>query len=227
MFTFLRQFLCHLFWPVTCPLCGRMAVPVCPACLDALLLPPTPVCLRCGVSAPCSAHPDLPPLFFGTLHDGMPRRLLLDLKYRGQASLGIPMGHALGRLVAACPDFPEGDLVPVPLHRGSPRSFNQARLLAEGMASVLSRPVRDVLEWQRSLPPQAERSAADRRNLSEEALAVRRCSGSLRGVILVDDVCTTGTTFLRAAGAVMRAGGTVSALVSWSRSRGGNPHGSL
>jgi hypothetical protein len=70
------------------------------------------------------------------------------------------MGHALGRLVAACPSFPEGDLVPVPLHRGSPRSFNQAKLLAEGMASVLSRPVRDVLEWQRSLPPQAERSAA-------------------------------------------------------------------
>jgi competence protein ComFC len=84
--------------------------------------------------------------------------------------------------------------VPVPLHRSRPRKrgFNQAELLARGVAEKMTATVSDTLEVVRSTRDQVELSAAQRRANVAGAYAA---TVPLRGtILLVDDVFTTGAT---------------------------------
>jgi predicted amidophosphoribosyltransferase len=105
-------------------------------------------------------------------------------------------------------------VIPVPLHplRRWKRGFNQASLVAQH----LGRPLWPVLMRRRHTPPQASLRADDRRRNVSNAFAVRRAwrarepligwprsfgapmvtPQALRGryLVVVDDVCTTGST---------------------------------
>ena len=108
-------------------------------------------------------------------------------------------------------------IVPVPLHRGSDRGFNQCELIAEGISRVAGVPVvRDALEWRGRSGAQTGKSGLERRALPLDSF---RCSDSVRGlrVLLVDDVFTTGGTLRSARHAVKTAGGDVTAAFVWSR----------
>jgi ComF family protein len=97
-------------------------------------------------------------------------------------------------------------VVPVPLHRSRlrKRGFNQARLLALGVAAEINAPVSDTLEVVRSTRDQVELSAAQRRANVEGAY---RASAPLRGrILLIDDVFTTGATMSACASTLVRAG---------------------
>lgn len=138
--------------------------------------------------------------------------LVHQLKYRGQAGLGAPLGRLL--YAAFCrwfshvaPDL----IVPVPLHprRFRQRGFNQAYQLVRGWPSV-GRPeiARELLVRRRSTPPQTGLGRRDRRKNIRGAFEVeagKRISG--KRILLVDDVMTTGATLnecarvLRVAGA--------------------------
>ena len=96
--------------------------------------------------------------------------------------------------------------VPVPLHRARQRErgFNQARDLAR----YLGLPVVEALSRVRSTAPQADLPAHERlRNLAGAFTANRRAR-QLKdaAVVLVDDVCTTGTTLEECASALKAAG---------------------
>ena len=109
-------------------------------------------------------------------------------------------GEALGR---------ECVLVPVSLHpaRRAARGFDQALLLAEAVGFHWGIPVIAALERIRNHPPQARLDATGRRQNVRGAFRVMQ--GSLvrgRTVLLVDDVATTGSTLIEAAGALEEAG---------------------
>lgn len=216
----LLEILLHFVWPVQCPLCGRIASVVCPDCLDALLGETMNLCSLCRGSYPCSSHGGAPPLFVGALHEGRPRELLLLLKYKGMRSLGPPLGRALGRAFEA----PAADaLVPLPLHRGSPRGYNQSLLIARGLSTIWRLPVVDGLAWTGRRPGQTGRSAAQRLDLPEDVLRWKAGTASVAGrrLVVVDDVCTTGATLDRARRVLEGAGASVAALVVWTASEGG------
>src|SRR5215211_4172326 len=97
-------------------------------------------------------------------------------------------------------------VVPVPLHRSRlrKRGFNQAGLLARGVAERINATVSDTLEVVRSTRDQVELSTAQRR---ANVVGAYRASGPLRGkVILIDDVFTTGATMSACATTLVRAG---------------------
>ena len=97
-------------------------------------------------------------------------------------------------------------VVPVPLHRSRKRKrgFNQAELLARGVAAKITATVSDTLEVVRSTRDQVELSAAQRR---ANVAGAYRAKSSLRGrVLLIDDVFTTGATMSACATALVTAG---------------------
>lgn len=211
--------LSHILWPQSCPLCGRLSKAICPDCLIFLVEKNNPVCLECFRPLPCDSHgKDALFLVFGALHKKEAKRLVHMLKYEGHKALGRP----LGRAVALTVNLPkEVDcIVPVPLHRKSGRPFNQALEIARGVSEILKVPVKEELEWTGGEKPQVGKASLERKQLSAGAL---RLSGKITGttarsVLLVDDVCTTGTTLRRCAEALRRGTLHVTGALVWTLS---------
>ncbi len=100
-------------------------------------------------------------------------------------------------------------VVPVPLHpiRRRSRGYNQSELLARHFCKRLNLPIdAKVLQRIRHTRPQVDVKAADR--LANVAGAYRAKRGNVEGkqVLLIDDVCTTGSTLSEAAKALLAAG---------------------
>jgi predicted amidophosphoribosyltransferase len=133
-------------------------------------------------------------------YEGIGRELVSRLKYRN-ARAAIPR---LGRAMAARVDPTRVDVVtwaPTTPVRRRERGFDQAELLARAVARNLGRRCAPLLRRPKGLP-QTGRSRADRRH-GPAFVAVGPVP---EGVLLVDDVVTTGATLSAAAKALREAG---------------------
>jgi ComF family protein len=141
-------------------------------------------------------------------YEGVARRLVHALKFRGHDILVAPSG-ALMAETARVHGFDRGSgaVVPVPStkRRNRDRGYDPGALLAEEVARRLGRPLRTLLRRVREAPPQSTLPAAQRRRNVHGAFAA---SPSARGadLLLVDDVMTTGATAFEAARALREAG---------------------
>lgn len=137
-------------------------------------------------------------LFFYS-EDTSYRNILLGLKYHGDTWLGIFFGRMLGKRMASCSWFCDVDaIVPVPLHwrRRWTRGYNQAEIIARGIAEELGIPVQTgILHRKKHTMTQTRLSVEDKeKNVSDAFEAVSR--KDIRHVLLVDDVFTTGSTLM-------------------------------
>ena len=104
--------------------------------------------------------------------------------------------------------------VPMPLDKKMERGFNQAELLARGVADLLGKPyLKNVLSLTGAPQQQAKLSKVRRReNVRRLFRASRKVAG--RNILLVDDILTTGETASECARALKEAGSkTVDVLV--------------
>lgn len=132
------------------------------------------------------------------------------LKYGGDTSLAVE----LGQLMAYRWPFETlpADLlvVPVPLGRRRrwERGYNQAELLARQLALAIDRPLAaDALVRSRHTRPQVGLGLADRQANMVGAFAIGHALAlTERTVLLVDDVCTTGSTLEACAAPLKTAG---------------------
>jgi predicted amidophosphoribosyltransferase len=135
------------------------------------------------------------------------------MKYSSRKAIAFMMGEIMaGILPKPGADF----LVPIPLHKGSEREYNQAALIAKGASKVWNIPVGDCVRWDVKRKNQASSRTRTDRFLPPDAMT----SGvALKGkrVVLVDDICTTGNTLLAAASAVTGAGALPAGAIVWSR----------
>ncbi|MGI6784689.1 MAG: ComF family protein [Aminivibrio sp.] len=195
------RFAAHLFWPSSCPFCGAPGTAACVKCLLPLLSPPL-----AGETGGLRHEA-------GGVHEGVLRELALELKYGRNRPLGIAMGRALGRI------FPRPDcdvLTPVPLHRESERGYNQSMALARGISMEWGIPALEGLRWKEPRAVQTSLGRKERRDMPADALIPLGNLLEGKRVTLVDDVSTTGTTLLRAAGAVERAKGKAVMALTWT-----------
>lgn len=214
MFTLLKNFL-HIFFPTTCPVCGRIGETACEQCLALLGENSHPVCFDCGLSFPCSVHKNSFWIYNFARHGGKARELVLSLKYGGNEALGRAMGAAIGKNISLN-ELGIDALVPLPLHKKSPRKFNQARAIAEGAAKVSGLKIFDALSWTRHVEGQTGKNKLEREALPKDIFSAdKKLSG--KKIIIVDDVCTTGTTLLRAVEACAAAGAEIEGLLVWAK----------
>jgi ComF family protein len=137
-------------------------------------------------------------------YEGVGKEVVHALKYRGYKKVVARLATPL--LLQIIGDGSFDAVVPVPLHRSRlrKRGFNQAELLARGVAVEINAPLSDTLKVVRSTRDQVELSAAQRR---ANVAGAYRASAPLRGqVLLIDDVFTTGATMSACASTLMRAG---------------------
>jgi competence protein ComFC len=137
--------LANLFYPQRCVGCSRRASDVlCRACFEALPFIGRPVCGRCGAPTAfevygCSECRDKDFGFDGARaslrYEGVGKELVRALKYKGYVRVVEKvMAPLMANLLL---DGGRFDLVvPVPLHRSrlARRGFNQAELIARGVA---------------------------------------------------------------------------------------------
>ena len=198
--------LMDLFFPRVCPFCGRAAGKelLCGSCRDTL-----PYCteIRRGADfGRCAA-----PLYY----EGSVRKAILDYKFKGR----LGGTNCFGSMMAACAaevysgEFDAVTWVPVSKKRLRKRGFDQARYLAASLCVDWHVAPLETLRKTVDNPPQSglEDAAARRANVAGvyEVVSPERFAG--KRLLLVDDICTTGST-LAACARVLKTAGAADVL---------------
>lgn len=135
------------------------------------------------------------------------RHIPYQIKYHGNLQAGEHFGSMLGKKLSVSPLWSDIDMViPVPLHwtRQWKRGYNQAEVIASALARELHVPIRtDILVRRRRTKTQTKLDIKGKTQnvsgafaVSEDASAIFRNGGTVRHILLVDDVFTTGSTAL-------------------------------
>lgn len=135
--------------------------------------------------------------------------LMHDLKYHRYRGLARYLGE-----VAATEVFPSGflsdidGLMPVPMHfmKRARRGYNQTEEISKGMSLICGLPVLNNLQASRRHNTQTKMTLEERQKNTAGIFRVDR-PGELDGkhILLVDDVCTTGSTLTSAADILLAA----------------------
>lgn len=146
-------------------------------------------------------------MWSGWCHEGGAAELVRALKYGRVTAAVTPIADRIASVAAAAQPVDVVTWVPCSPTRRAERGFDPAELLARALARRLRLRARSLLR-RLDDEPQTARTRAGR--LAGPRLVARR--GRVRGsVLVVDDVCTTGST-LRVAAAALRAGGASAVL---------------
>lgn len=144
-------------------------------------------------------------------YEGTVREAILRYKFNGRDCYA----DRFSQIMAECADnnLDCGDVsvvswVPLSRMRKHKRGYDQARLLAEGIAKILTLPCEQCLVKTRNNPAQSKTKSAAQR--SKNVVGVYKASekAELRGknILLVDDVVTTGSTVSECARMLRKAG---------------------
>jgi len=212
----------RLLYPPYCHLCERPIQGdryLCENCFKGLARVSEPYCMRCGetydglidvnvICSNCSSR---------VLHFDFARASLVSsesatvlvhgLKYQKQRHLARALASCMFEAVEIDERFARIEkwcLVPVPLHwkREWKRGFNQALEISEELSKLTGYPVVQAIHRVRDTPTQTRLSRVKRLENLKDAFTLV-VNPRFEGVILIDDVFTTGAT-VNACAAVLR-----------------------
>lgn len=198
-----RDSVFDLLFPPRCPFCQQILEHpgVCPDCEKALPRREGLPLRELGNGLRCAA-----PLWY----EEKARQGMLRLKFASSRPAAVPLGRLLGECAAE--SFPGGfdvvTWVPVSKKRKRSRGFDQAELLARSACKLWdTKPVR-LLQKTVDNPPQSgiRDVSARRANVLGVYETINRDRLEGHRVLLVDDICTTGSTLGECA-RVLRDGG--------------------
>lgn len=194
---------------------------LCPACNAPLTSSKDLLCLQCEFDLPRTNHfEQRENIFFKNFEDGSTiksatalfyfarktkvQRLIHALKYNNKPELAISMGELLGKELKKCAHLKNlKTIIPVPMHANKLRlrGYNQAELIAQGIAKVLDIPIEtQLIQKVTETESQTHRSRTERKNnLTTTFESVYKKYLENAEILLIDDVSTSGAT-LEAAG---------------------------
>ena len=235
----------HLLYPegLYCISCNHPIEPdlpyrLCTACFSAFHWANKAVCARCGrpmdgepQSIPslalheehvCAGCRQKPPVFTNgyavTGYDLWEKELLYRFKYGNCAYLAEPLAQMMADMLQLRGAGPYGGVVPVPLHpsRLARRGYNQAELLAAGVARSLQWPLLpDALVRAKQTEALKTMGRGDRATALEGVFALpaddRKRAETIdkiagERIVLIDDILTTGATASACARVLLQAG---------------------
>jgi len=168
----------------------HLAGPRCTKCQELVANPSLDLCRACGTRERWFDRA----LSLGP-YEGAWGRLVRSLKFDREPAVARFLSARMADLLQAEDPFGNIDIityVPMTRHAMRARGFNQAKLLAQGLAKRIHRPMARLLAKESETQPQARLSARARReNLRGAFRLIRSVSGK---VLLVDDIFTTGST---------------------------------
>ena len=211
-----KQVLAFVF-PPTCVICKQVGAVICDSCmatLPRLQLPLCPLCSRrldkpIAACWQCRKRP-FPLQKIGAVFEYTSplTELIYKLKYHDQFALAEPLGK---QMASAWPqqEISPSLVVPVPLHaqRQRKRGYNQSMLLAKQLCSEWTLPLSTTaLQRVRNTRPQVELDASERAQNVQAAFVADETAVVNQHILLIDDVCTTGSTLAACANALMAVG---------------------
>jgi ComF family protein len=236
-----------LLYPPACALCGERLVPIetelCDPCRARVLPTPEWRCRLCGATGwgppprrgPCAFCPppeaDYRGVLSATTYRPEAARCVHLFKYHRRLEIGAMLARMLVSRLAE-PVQVLGDrvqwVVPVPLHwrRRAWRGFNQADILGRALAAATGLAYKpDALRRVRATRRQVRVPVHRRADNVRGAFGVNRRLGEpVPGILLVDDIVTSGHTVAECA-RVLRAAGSPEIWIA-SFARAGRPEDS-
>lgn len=133
-------------------------------------------------------------------------KLMADLKYHRYRGLGFRLGSLVGSELLLTGFLSDIDLlVPVPMHflKKAARGYNQVDELCRGLSHATGIEVCKALTAVRGHRTQTSLTLEQRRRNTAGIFRLAK-PGCVHGrhILIVDDVCTTGSTLVSAAGAI-------------------------
>ncbi len=199
-----REQLLDLLFPVRCVSCRRAGESLCSDCRSRIQFVTPPFCSRCGAPEPrsrttclrCRANPLALTLIRSVgFHEGVLREAVHAHKYNNRRDLTAPLAALLAELFCSLKLHPD-IITSVPLHprRERERGYNQSELLGREFAKNVSLPYIDGLRRTRETADQVNLNGTRRRENVRGAFTADAAAFLDKRVVLVDDVCTTGST---------------------------------
>ena len=211
-------------FPRRCPVCSDIVTPggarICRDCEGVLEYVEEPCCLKCGAPlkdagevccADCSTREhkfDSGRAVF--VYNDIMSLSIYGFKYnRRREYAGFYADEIEKRLGRFIRDLEPDALVPIPLSRKRyiKRGYNQAELISNELSKRIGVPVdADLLVRAKNTKPQKNLSVEERENNLKRAFKIGRNDVSLKTVVLIDDIYTTGSTIDSAAGCLKEYG---------------------
>jgi len=189
---------------------------ICDGCGSDLLNIESRLCIRCVASLPetnFEQHAGNPvektfwgrmPLVNAAAHfyftkESLMQHLMHQFKYKRNKDLGMQLGRMMGNAIKSSNRFNSiNALVPLPLFlsKEKKRGYNQATVLCEGMAEILSLPVfNNVITRPQHTETQTKKGRIERwKNIEGKFQLIDGETIQNKHLLLVDDVVTTGAT---------------------------------
>lgn len=207
-----------LFYPRICLRCGRKLVAaekyLCVHCLAGLPVTDSHIVHNNPVANAIAGRIKINEAYAWFYHSrkGSYGELIYGMKYASDYRLARHLGYLYAKELKQAGKLKDiAYIIPVPLHktRKRTREYNQSEKIAEGIAPVLEARIRtDILERKRATPSQVSKTRYERWENMQDAFRVTPppIGEEEKGILLVDDVITTGSTLLACAEALETAG---------------------
>ncbi len=204
-------------FPPRCAGCGAGGSFFCQRCVASLVPIAPPWCPKCGepsssdaLCTRCRQHPlEIDAIRSCYRYEGRLREAVLALKYQNLRAAAPDLAQLMTSSLRSLALDVEA-IVPVPLHprRLRERGYNQSSLLARELGKATGLPVleRGLVKGRHTAPQARAADLAARRANVRDAFEASPEVVSGRRVLLIDDVCTSGSTLDAAARALKSAG---------------------
>ena len=195
--------LLSLFYPDTCPLCGKYGKGICAECDKTLPRTEQAEIRQNGTEMVLTdlgvRHLQRAAAYLYYDKDHPIRQLIHRIKYSDKPTIGYELGKQAAMEMQYADFFDEIDvIIPIPLHprRLRERGYNQSEYIAKGISEVTGIPVDTThVIRTRNTPKQALQTGEERQHNVADAFEVIRPEQLYRKHILIlDDLITTGET---------------------------------
>lgn len=198
---------------------------ICPKCIRHLEEFSSPFCLACKHilpdSVPCPVCGEDSCYVYSLAHYSSPVvDIIMQYKFKGITAPSLLFAEKiLEQFGEQLSKLPNCILHPIPLHheREKLRGYNQAALLAQAVAEKLAVPYRDdILYRVKKRKAQSKMSLSDRKRNIQGVFHIDTdiTFQTVPGIILVDDVLTSGCTIKEAKFHLEQVGYTVPAVIT-------------